>query len=71
MKQFQRLIGAIDESLLNGCVGLLIVNNEVEVERHNIVSYLERMVQMELLIPFIEDVLVLHSERVESYLGET
>lgn len=71
VKQFQWLVWAIDEGLLNNCVGLLIVNNEVEIERHNIVSDLERMVQMELLIPLIEDMLVLHSELVESYLGET
>ena len=69
--QLQRLAWAIDESLFHSSVGLLIIDNQVEIERNNIVSYLEGVVQMELLIPGVEQVLVLHSQRIEPNLGKT
>ena len=65
VEQLQWLTCAVKESLLS----FWSINNEVEIEWHNVVSHLKGMVQMEILIPCVKEFLIHHSELVESYLG--
>lgn len=61
----------IDKILLDCSVRLLTINDQVEIEWDNIVTNFKTVIQMELLIPIVEDILILHSEHIESNLGET
>lgn len=50
---------------------LLMVDDKIEIERHDIVSDFQRVPKMKLVVPFAEQVLVINSEFIESNLGQT
>ena len=48
-----------------------MIDDKVEIEGNDVVGYLERVIYLEVMVPCVEDVLILHSKLVVSYLGKT